>query len=86
MKSEVPIPKLEPSTLDVKEEVNEPETKELLPDILPEEIQGNRELPTHDSEDMSLDGSLRRKHSQQATPQIRVLRKEPQLQLPLGTD
>ena len=51
VKSEVPMPKLESPTLDVKEEVSEPETKEQLPDILPEGIQGNRETPPHDSED-----------------------------------
>ena len=51
VKAEVPIPKLESPMLDVKEEVSETETQEQLPDILPEEIRGNRELPPHDSED-----------------------------------
>ena len=51
VKSEVPIPKLEPPTLDVKEEMNKPEAKEQLPDVSPEEMQGSRETPPHDSED-----------------------------------
>ena len=43
----MPIPKLEPPT----EDVNESEAKERFPDILPKEMQGNRETPPHDSED-----------------------------------
>ena len=51
VKSEAPIPKLELPTLDVKEEESEPEAKEQIPDTLQEEVQENREIPPHDSED-----------------------------------
>ena len=52
-KSEAPISKLESPTLDVKEEASEPEAKEQIPDTLREEVQENREIPPHDSEDSS---------------------------------
>ena len=39
VKSEVPIPKLEPPTLDAKEEMDEPDANEQIPDTLKEEVQ-----------------------------------------------
>ena len=51
VKSEAATPKLESPTLDVKEELSEPEASEQNPDALREEVQENREIPPHDSED-----------------------------------
>ena len=39
MKSEAPTPKVEPSTTDVKEEIDEPDTTGQVPDTLKEEVQ-----------------------------------------------
>ena len=39
MKSEAPTPKVEPSTTDVKEEIDEPDTTGQVPDALQEEVQ-----------------------------------------------
>ena len=38
VKSEAPTPKLEPPTLDVKEETGEPDATEQIPDTLKEEV------------------------------------------------
>ena len=51
MKSEVPTPKLEPPTLDVKEEMGEPDATEQVPDTLKEEVQDDKETQPFDSED-----------------------------------
>ena len=51
VKSEATTPKLESPTLDVKEELGEPEANEQSPDALREEGQESREIPPHDSED-----------------------------------
>ena len=92
VKSEATTPKLESPTLDVKEELSEPEAIEQNPDALREEVQENRETPPHDSEDSlspeRVADELRRLTETQAqtvsaTP-YQVLRKEPQLQIPLG--
>ena len=51
VKSEVPTPKLEPLTLDVKEEMGEPDATEQIPDTLKKEVQENKETQPLDSED-----------------------------------
>ena len=50
MKTEAMKPKLEPPTLDVKEEMGEPEANEQMPDTL-NEGQENKETQPFDSED-----------------------------------
>ena len=49
--SEVPILKLEPPTLDAKEEMDEPDANEQTPDTMKEEVQDNKETQPLDSED-----------------------------------
>ena len=49
--SEVPIPKLEPPTLDAKEEMDEPDANGQIPDTMKEEVQDNKETQPLDSED-----------------------------------
>ena len=53
VKAEAPIPKLEPPTLDAKEEMDEPDANEQIPDTLKEEVQDNKgsSTPRIDSED-----------------------------------
>ena len=51
VKLEALPPKLELSTLDVKEEVGEPDANEQIPDAVKEEVQDDREIQPHDSED-----------------------------------
>ena len=51
MKSEVPTPKLEPPTLDAKEEMGEPDATEQVPDTSKEEVQDDKETQPLDSED-----------------------------------
>ena len=53
MKSEAPTPKVEPSTTDVKEEVDEPDTTGPVPDALQEEAQDVADAQPLDSEDSS---------------------------------
>ena len=50
MKTEAMTPKLEPPTLDVKEEMGEPEASEQMPDTL-NEVQEDKETQPFDSED-----------------------------------
>ena len=50
MKSEAPTPKLEPSTVDVKEEMEEPDTTEQVTDALTEEVQDEADAQPIDSE------------------------------------
>ena len=51
MKSEAPTPKVEPSTTDVKEEIDEPDTTGQVPDALQEEAQVVADAQPLDSED-----------------------------------
>ena len=51
MKSEAPTPKVEPSTMDVKEEFDEPDTTGQVPDALQEEAQDVADAHPLDSED-----------------------------------
>ena len=51
VKLEASPPKLEIPTFDVKEEVGEPDANEQIPDTVKEEVQDDREIQPHDSED-----------------------------------
>ena len=51
MKSEAPTPKVEPSTTDVKEEIDEPDTTGQVPDALQEEAHDVADAQPLDSED-----------------------------------